>query len=200
MELNLLDSKGLLSLKHAEEYDAYTWEDLRLFCHYNARYILPTFELIDFLKSQIEGLTAIEIGAGSGDLGRHLNIPMTDSHCQEWPDVQAFYNIIGQPRIKYGKDVERLDAMAAVNKYKPDVVIGAWVTHWIDPGKPPPPGGGNVYGIKDDEILPLVKKYIIIGAEEIHKYKGIMKSKHKNVDASFVRSRRRDNRIWIWEN
>lgn len=124
---------------------------------------------------------------------------MADSHQQNWPDVRALYLASQQPTINYGKDVLELDALAAVEEYKPDIVIGAWVTHWIDPDLPPPVGGGNMYGIKEEEILKQVKRYIVIGAEEVHKYKPIMKLPHKTIEATFVRSRRQDNRIWIWD-
>ena len=56
----------------------------------------------------------------------------------------------------------------------------------------------NIHGIKEDEILERGLTYIVIGAEEIHRHKPIMKAEHKMIDAPFVRSRRKDNRIWIW--
>jgi hypothetical protein len=164
-----------------------------------ARYLLPTVELVDHLKSVIVGRKAIEIGSGSGDLARFLGIPATDNYCQDWPEVKEFYEITGQPRVRYGDNVERLDALEAVEKYKPDIVIGAWVTQWIDPKLPPPPEGGSIYGIKEDELLEKVPVYIMIGAEGIHGRKRILKRPHKMFNAKRIaRSRRQDNRIWIF--
>jgi hypothetical protein len=171
--------------------------DLRIFCHKHARYLIVTKELVEYLKTVIGGRSAIEIGAGSGDLGFHLGIHMTDNYCQTWPDVVSFYQSTQQPTVNYGSDVERLDAVDAVKKYKPKVVVGAWVTQWIDPDLPPE-SPGSIYGIKEDEILDLVDTYIVIGAEGIHKEKKILKYPHKVIDAPFVRSRRTDNKIWIW--
>ena len=196
----MLDKNKKLNLYPSSYYETLNFEQLRVFCHFNARYGLPTIELVDWLKKEIGDLKAIEIGAGSGDLGHHLGIPMTDNHCQEWPDVRLIYSATQQPLIKYGVDVERLDALEAIEKYKPDVVLGSWVTQWIDPNKPPPFGGGSVYGIKENLILERVRKYIVIGAVEIHKYKEIMKLPHKTYELPFLWSRRKDNRIWVWEN
>ena len=181
-------------------YDKLDSSNLRIFCHIYARYGLPTVELIDFLKPYLQNQKTIEIGAGSGDLGHHLNVTMTDNYNQEMPDVKAYYDACKQPVIKYGTDVEKLEALEAVDKHKPDVVVGCWVTHWIDPNLPPPIGGGNIYGIKEEEVIKRVKTYILIGAKEIHKHKTIMNIPHKEIEAPFVRSRRKDNFIWIWNN
>jgi hypothetical protein len=181
-----------------EHFDKLDQEELRVFCHFEARYLLPSLELIEYLKSYIGDKKAIEIGSGAGDLARFLGIPATDNYNQEMFDVKMLMRLTQQPTVKYGNHVENLDALSAVKKHKPDIAIGAWVTHWIDPELPPPPGGGNVYGIKEEELLKLVDTYIMIGSQEVHKYKPIMKLPHYTVDAPFVRSRRKDNKIWIW--
>lgn len=200
LKKELLNEDGTLKLLSTKDYDAINPDDLRLFCHYNARYLLPTIELIEQLKSLIGDLDkCIEIGAGCGDLGRNLGVwRMTDNYNQEMPEVKEFYRTTGQPTIKYGSDVEKLDALQAVSKFEPDVVVAGWVTHWIDPTKAPPPGGGNIYGVKEDRIIQRAR-YVLVGSEEIHKFKNIMRIPHKKIDPSFVRSRRKDNKIWMWE-
>jgi len=192
-------ANGKLRLLPAKDYDQFDSNELRLFCHHKARYGLPTEELVTFLRELIGRDKAIEIGAGSGDLGYHLRIPMTDSYCQDEPDVRAYYKAIRQPTIEYGQDVEKIEALAAVEKYKPDVVVGCWVTQWIDPCLPPPSGGGSIYGIKEDELIKKVKKYILVGSEAIHGGKFIMSYPHTKYFVPGVRSRRSDNRIWVWE-
>lgn len=194
----LLDERWGLKLCPASFYDSFNQERLRLFCHFAGRYGLPTYELIAWLRDFIGDKKAIEIGAGCGDLGRYLGIKMTDNYCQEWPIVKEQYRIMRQPTLVYGKDVERLDALEAIEKYNPDIVIGCWVTQWIDPNLPPPPGGGSIYGIKEEEILKSGKTYVVIGAEGIHGQKKLLKHSHKVIDAPFARSRRKDNKIWIW--
>lgn len=201
----LLDDNGYLKIHPAAFYDRLDRIGLRLFCHFYGRYGLPTTELIDFLKRFIGDKNAIEIGAGCGDLGRALGIPMTDSYCQELPDVKLMYMAMQQPIIKYGKDVEKLEALKAAKKYKPDIIIGQWVTHWIDPDLPMPPGGGSMYGVKEDLLLKECKTYIVIGNRNVHGHKPILTTHHhieiQNRDGH-IRSRANDqsgNVIYIWE-
>lgn len=202
LAVELLDDDGYLKILPAAFYDKFPPEELRLFCHFFARYGLPTVELVEFLKTYIGDRSAIEIGAGCGDLGRALNIPMTDNYCQDWPEVKAHYQICGQPIIQYGKDVERLDALDAVKKYKPDVVIGQWVTHWIDPNLPFPPGGGNIYGIKENLLLNSKCQYIMIGNRRVHGMKPIRSLPHDELQLPFIKSRANypeDNVIYVWK-
>ena len=197
--VEMMGAPGKLKLLSCAEYDRFRAEDVRLYTHFAARYCLPTIELVAYLKTLIGDKRAIEIGSGHGDLARFLGIPATDNFCQDWPDVKAYYDAINQPRIKYGENVERLDALEAIEKYKPDIVIGAWVTQWIDPNMPPPPEGGSVYGVKEEELLKMAPVYVVIGAQAIHGGKKILRYPHECINAeSLVRSRRHDNRIWIW--
>lgn len=179
--------------------DKFSFEELRMFCHFFGRYFLPTIESVEILKKLIEGKHAIEIGSGCGDLARFLNITATDNYCMEIPEVKAFYEATKQPVTKYGSNVEKIDALDAVKKYKPDIVIGAWVNQWIDPYYPPPSGGGSIYGVKEEEILDLINTYILIGSEKIHGTKKIMKYRHVEIDGNYFRSRRQDNKVWIWD-
>jgi len=48
--MNLLEENLKLKLLPASHYDAIPFQELRMFCHYQARYLLPTVELIEFLK------------------------------------------------------------------------------------------------------------------------------------------------------
>ncbi|HEY9663792.1 MAG TPA: hypothetical protein V6C65_35535, partial [Allocoleopsis sp.] len=129
------------------------------------------------------------------------SIPMTDNYCQTFPEVKAYYDRIRQPVIKYGKNVERLDALEAIDRYEPDVVIGSWVTHWVDPlVEELPDGGGNVYGIKEDEILKRVRAYIVIGSKQIHGTKLITRHPHETYEFPWLKSRRADNVIYVWRN
>lgn len=198
-DLAMEGSQGRLNLLKCSDYDSFPPDIVRMFTHVAARYLLPTVELVECLKGMIGGLKAIEIGSGSGDLARFLGIPATDSYNQAWPEVRAYYKTIGQPTIRYGSNVERLDALEAVEKYKPDIVIGAWVTQWIDPNLPFPESGGSMYGVREDELLAKVPLYIVVGAEGVHGGKKILRQPHKVINAERIaRSRRTDNRIWVW--
>jgi len=197
----ILEPNGALKLMPASYYDGLDREQLRVWCHWHARYGLPTIELVDYLKGLIGHKTAIEIGSGCGDLCYHLGIQGTDNWCQTFKDVQLFYILMRQPMIKYGSWVERIDALEAVQKYRPQVVVASWVTHWVDATKPVKNDVGNMYGVKEDEILKLVETYILIGNKNIHEYKPIMERDHLEIQAPFVKSRAQDaslDRIFIW--
>jgi len=200
---DLLRPDGFIRLLQAHEFDAMDRNYVRWWCHQNARYGLPTKELVWWLHTYfVLGNNAIEIGSGCGDLGYHLNIKCTDSKMQEDPEIKAYYEMVGQPVIKYPERVEKLDALAAIAKYKPNVVIASWVTHWIDPKLPPPPGGGNVYGIKEDEILDTGATYVVVGNRKIHGYKPILKRPHLEVRLPFIRSRAtypEEDTVYVWE-
>lgn len=198
---DLLDADGKLRLLPTAEYDRISPDSLQLWCHLNARYGLPTIELVAWLQKRIAGRNAIEIGSGSGDLAFHLSIPATDNKLQKRRSIQAYYQTIRQPIIRYPKFVRNLDALDAVKEYQPDVVVASWVTEWIDPSLPPPPSGGNVWGVKEDEILAIGCEYILIGNQAVHGSKKIMAQPHQELALPFLRSRANHpelDRIWIW--
>lgn len=198
---DLLDESGQLKLLRAQEYDQIAPSALRLWCHHHGRYGLPTVELVEWLRSRLAGRSPIEIGSGAGDLAARLGIPATDNRMQEWPDVLLHYTFMGQPVIRYADFVQTLDALEAVELYKPDVVIASWVTEWIDPNLPPPPHGGNMYGVREDEILATGCEYILIGNVRVHGQKKIMARPHQEFQLPFLRSRATHpelDRVWVW--
>lgn len=195
----LLMPNGQLKLLSYREYEKYSSDNLRYFCWLNARCGIPTVELVDYLKSIINGRTAIEIGSGHGDLGRYLNIPLTDSRMQEEPEIKSFYYRIGHPTIKYPEDVEKLEALEAVKKYKPQVVIASWVCPYSPHDTT---YGSSPRGIEEDKLLELVDTYIMIGNLVTHGDKPIRKLKHQEINEKFIISRAtnpENNRIFIWD-
>ena len=158
---------------------------MSLVCHKHGIYQLPTWELIKFLKDQIGEGPAIEIGSGNGCIGRLLGIPTTDNKMQELPEIKALYEIMKQPTVTYGKDVEHLDGLEAIRKYKPKVVLGCWVTQKWKEGM----ADGNALGVDEALIFEeeSVEKYIFVGNEKTHASKEILdmfpvrKFKHKTL-------------------
>jgi hypothetical protein len=198
---DLLDQNDILKLLDAKSYDAIVPKALLLWCHQHARYGLPTAELIEWLKERIADRKAIEIGSGAGDLAYHLGIPGTDNKMQKRRAIQKYYQSISQPTIRYPRFVQNLDALDAVQEYQPQVVIASWVTEWIDPNLPPPPAGGNAWGVKEDKILATGCTYILIGNQKVHGSKKIMSTPHQEIILPFLRSRAiypELNRVWIW--
>jgi hypothetical protein len=171
----LLDSAGRLRPVPAAELARLPYAAVRLWCHENGIYGLPTTELVEDLRRIIGNRTAIEIGAGMGVFGRALGIPMTDARTMERPEVRAQYEVLQQPVTRYGADVEHLDAAAAVEKYKPQVVFGSWITQIARAGEPIPVGGGSPLGVDELALLERVEWYVLFGNTTIHGQKELFR-------------------------
>ena len=193
----LLDG-SLVRVLPAASLSAVPLEHMRLWCHQQAAYGLPTTELVDWLRARIAGRRAIEIGAGNDSLGRALGIPCTDSRMQERPEIAAHYRLMGQAVIAYPADVEKLDALEAVAEYKPEVVIGSWITHRYRADEHE--RGGNAYGVDEDALLDAGMTYIHIGATTSHDKKRILSRPHEKFRFDWLagRGESRDRVIWVW--
>lgn len=179
-----------------EFYSQYSREQVMTLMFNHGIYVLPTSELIEYLKTRIEGV-AIEIGAGHGAIAMALGIPATDSYMQDDPKIQKIYQTMGQPTVKYGPMVERLDFMQAITRYRPQTVIGAFITHKWKPGMQ----SGNMLGVDENYILKKVKRYIMVGNLQTHGQKPLLRIKHEQLYYPWIitRSERQDmNRIFIW--
>lgn len=183
---------------YAEQLKAFNQTQISIFCVNNALYQIPTHELIEYLRALIAGQDAIEIGAGVGQIGKYLNIPMTDNKQQEWPYTIARYKKMKQPVITYHKDIIEIDGNEAVWKFKPSVVIGAWITAPLDYKNQPM----NMHGVTEGPIIDAVNYYIHIGNSKTHFNKRILHNRdHYEISAPWLYSRSLSynlNRIWIF--
>lgn len=187
----------------AKELERVSHVRLRVWCHQRSRYLVPTAELVDWLEALIGGRPALEIGAGMGDLGRLLGIRMTDSAVQVTdPEMILYYALSSQPPTNPPPDVERLEAVAAVEKYRPRVVIASWVTQLYQPGdERPPVVGSSIHGVDERKILSMVETYVHIGNLAVHHQKRIFDQSHQTFRPSFLFSRGTDsaaNVIHVW--
>jgi len=143
-------------------------EAIRLWLHREAIYHYPTQEVINWLHQyHVVPRHTIEIGAGRGLLAMNLNIPATDSKLQDRPHIQAHYRSIGQPLISYPSWVEEIEALEAIDKYQPKVVIGSWITHKWQKGDT----SGNMFGVDELALMrkPSVEKYVFFGDCNVHR-------------------------------
>lgn len=161
----LLDENKVLKLLPADTYKQLTHDEIRYFCWEQGLYHLPTEEMITFLEGFIGDQSAIEVAAGMGNIGRFLNIPMTDSKLHNTPDIAKVYKDFNQPICKYSDQVITMDGNTAVETYKPDITIGAWVTE-----RP-----RNVHGIDELKLIQHTGIYVIFGNELIHDDKPLAK-------------------------
>lgn len=193
----LLDARGRVRVRPAAELQAIDRKVLLGWLHLRAVYLLPTVELVDWLRAELRGLPAIEIGAGNGALGRALGIPRTDSWIQQRGDYRLVYRLMMQPVVNYGDDVERLEAGRAVQRYRPHTVVAAWVTWRHEEGM----RDGFADGVDERALLRRVRRFICIGNERTHAGRSLLKLPHRTVEPAWIVSRGQPelDRIWIWE-
>lgn len=201
-ELNklVLDERGKFKIPSYVDLKQFTQSQISQFCIENGMYNFPTKELVEYLKEEIgDEKKVLEIGAGNGVMAKELGILATDSYQQVRADMRELYLTIGQEVVRYGEHVEKYDAQQSISKFKPNVVIAAWVTHKYDPKRHY--SGGNSEGVNEGYILERVNKYIFIGNEETHKKKFILEKGHRTFKAEWLYSRsmnKEKNIIWTW--
>lgn len=195
----IMNGRKMRVLPHSE-WMKFTWPEIRVLLHETATYVAPTEELIDYLDDLIGDEKAIEICAGNGYIGSELGIMMTDSYQQQDDKMSVLmYDLMRQPRIKYPASVLKLEASRAVRRMRPHTVIGCYATHkWRDDV-----GSGNDKGVDFADIYSLVKRIILVGHKETHKYNPLMDLPHKEIELPGLLTRAADqslNRIFIWEH
>ena len=190
-------ASGLIRPVPSKMVEECGFEQLRMFLHKYGLYTMPTTELIEYLAGIIAGKRAIEIGAGMGVIGRALGIPVTDNKMQAWPSVKAYYDLMRQPTIRYPVDIIELDAHEAVKRYRPQVVIGSYITHRWRPGMT----SGNQYGVDNLKIARKVEAYYMIGSLTTHMQDPAMKHLDgiERHDFLYTRGGKENSVIFRWK-
>jgi hypothetical protein len=196
----ILDDQGIIKLQSADFYKTLDYTELRVWCICRAIYQLPTVELIEWLKDNFNLDKAIEIGAGNSYLYHHLNVKGTDNYSEQIPQVKLTHQILKQPSTDPPPEVEKIDAIAAIKKYRPETVITSWMTlKCVDPEDV---DAGHKYAPDEQEILDTGVTYIHIGNEEIHGDREIMNKPHQTYYFDWLVSRGKypeKNCIYVWK-
>lgn len=187
-----LDEAGRLRILPASFWAATSVQERALFGHRNGLYLFPTVELVDRLRQMIGGRSAIEIGAGNGVLAQALGIPATDNKQQEMPKYRAAYELSKQPIVRYGDNIVEMNASRAVRQYKPQVVLGSWITHKYDPARHVE--GGNEIGVDQRDVLLHCEQYIVVGNEHTHRFNPLWSRPHEIDYPPYVFSRASNGR------
>jgi hypothetical protein len=106
-------------------------------------YLLPTRELIRTLSARIRALGAkrvLEVAAGDGLLSEALRraapgLEVIASDSGTWTDPRARmgakdrreFRGVNVPGVRLGPSVLRLDALAAIRRTRPDLVLASWL-------------------------------------------------------------------------
>jgi hypothetical protein len=200
MDERLLDrATGHVRLMPAAEVLSYGLEAVQAWMVLRARYQLVTKELVEWLGAAIAGRSALEIGAGMGDLGHHLGIPMTDSGIQTRLPAEYAGQIeaMGAAPTVPPPDVELLDGEAAVAKHRPEVVVASWVTQKHHPGD----AYGFEFGVEEIRIVRAVRAYLFVGNRAVHGGKRIARLKHRTLTFPWLVSRASEpskNVLYVW--
>jgi hypothetical protein len=197
---DVLGDDGQVKVMPAAYYAGVSAKERSVFCVRHGVYCLPTIELIEFLKEAIGDRDAIEIGAGNGVIAAALGIRATDNRMQDTDLVRAYYGAIDQATVKYGENVEKLSARDAVRKYKPAVVVAAWVTHKYDQRRHE--AGGNEFGVDESDVLKNCEQYMFVGNTQVHRGKEIWSKKPALDYPSWLYSRALNGSpdfVAIWE-
>jgi hypothetical protein len=197
--MGALDTDGTLLVKPASFYAQFSTTEVAYFGVKNGFYAIPTTELVAWLKKVVGTRRLLEIGSGNGVLANALGIRATDNLMQTWPDVMAHYRMLQQAPVKYGEWVENLDAHAAVDQYRPDVVLACWVTHKYREDRPEL--SGNQYGVDEEAILSRCQTYIHVGNGETHARKPLKNLPHRRYRFDWLVARTAKpelNEICVW--
>jgi hypothetical protein len=197
----LLDPKGIIKLQSADFYKTLDNTDLRVWCLCRAIYQLPTVELIEWLKDNFDLDKTIEIGAGNNYLYHHLGIKGIDNYSEQIPAVKLVHQLLNQPSTAPPPEVEKIDAIAAIEKYQPKTVITAWATLKCE--DPEGVDAGHKYAPDEEEILNTGVTYIHIGNKEIHGDRDLMNKPHETYYFDWLVSRGKhpkDNCIYVWHS
>ena len=181
------DASGRLKVMPASFYRNTTPEERAMLGHATGAYVLPTLELVAWLRDRIAGRRAVEIGAGNGVLAEALGITATDSKLQQRPEIAEHYRRMGQPTTTYGPNVEHLDSDEAVNTLQPEVVVAAWVTHRYDEKRHE--AGGNYWGVDESYVLSGCQEYLFVGNTQVHAGKSIWDRPHELLQPDWLFSR-----------
>lgn len=74
-----------------------------------------------------------------------------------------------------------------MERFRPSVVMGCWVTHRFDPSRAE--AGGNAWGIDEEAVIASCDEYILIGNKYVHRHKPILALPHEELVPSWLYSR-----------
>ena len=207
-----LTENGEFRILPAEEWLKYGKNNLGMFLNAFHIWVAPTLELIDILDDEIGSLKCIEICAGLGIIGKELCITTTDSYLHASEEYKnATKDVMGIfAEMQYPSYVQKLEATEAVDKYKPECVLGCYaVPKWTEEKarkyylEHRKELQGSIKGVDYDYILPKVKKLILVGHKALYNQYSFFRRKHRVIINKNIITRHSvegQSGIYIFEN
>lgn len=203
-----INQQGLIQAVPAIVLQEIPHEHLQIWAADHAIWQIVTCEMIQWLKEEIGDQKALEICVGMGIVSRELGIIGVDSRIQEKPYFrkimeEKFGKDNGLKTTQPPKEIKKYEAIEAIRVFRPEVVIGSFVT---PKGSRADSAKGimcNQFGPDMQELFARVKKYIHFGNKNTHLPNPIYEMPHTELSLPWLYSRAFDqslNRIWIWEN
>lgn len=183
----------------AAEYLRFPVNHLLVWGTRHAFYGFPTLELVEYLRTLIGDRKAIEVGGGSGVLGAALGIPSTDSMIQK--SLSTLYHGMQTPIVKYGPNVECIEASDAVRKYDPDVVVASWVTQRVTGFDVAAGHRGFADGVEFWDMIRGGRTFVLVGNEVTHGKSKMLSKKHEKLSFPWLLSKSMHptkNRVYVW--
>lgn len=203
-----INQQGLIQAVPAVVLEEIPHEHLMIWANDHAVFQIVTCELIEWLRGQIGAKKALEICAGNGVISRELGIIGVDNRLQEKPYFRKSMD------EKYGeghefngthppKEIKKYEAIEAIRVFRPEIVVGAFVTAKNTRDEAAKGISGNAYGPDMKELFRRVRIYIHFGNMATHLPNPVYELPHTELSYPWLYSRAFDqslNRIWIWEN
>lgn len=183
----------------AAEYLKFPHKHLMVWGTKHAFYGFPTLELVEYLRALIGDRRAIEVGGGSGVFGAALGIPSTDSMVQK--SLVSLYHGMQTPTVKYGPNVEFLEASDAVRKYDPDIVVASWVTQRVTGFDVAAGHRGFADGVEFWDMIRGGRTFVLVGNEVTHGKSKMLSKKHEKLSFPWLLSKSMHptkNRVYVW--
>lgn len=209
LESLVMEGKGIPKVVTAKVFDDFSDNQRMLLMVKHGLYVFPTLELASFIDNEVFGKTVLEIGAGNGAMADYLGIRATDNYSQApdyrpdpklralWEQGQQAMKNMGQAFVTYGDNVDRIEAMDAVIKHKPEIVYGCFITHKYRAGDK----DGNKFGVDEEKLIRRCE-YIMVGNAVTHRNKRILSVPHSELclPGLITRAQHQEaNRVWKWD-
>lgn len=179
-------------------YERHPVLDRQIWANRRGFYSLPTLELASFIKEQIAGRSAHEIGAGHSAMAKHLGIYHSDPRFQEKKGLtRNLIDITGAIPAYTPPYVSHRCCKQVLKDCKPQVLLAQWVT-------PLGPSGtsSNYYGPDYKEVLEVVETLIFVGNLSIHPYvREVLGEPDIEIREPWIVSRsmrQEENILWVW--